>query len=93
MPVHCPEVDQTGDGETCSVSLYIVNRQQVWLEADSVDWDVRYMYVQHLLRGVPLVDPNDAGPGTCPSSPATTELDSSSASSAPSQAPDADESQ
>ena len=73
MPVHAPEVDPEGVGGTCDVSLYIVDRQQVWIDYTNMDWAVRYLYVQNLLRGVPLVDPNDAGPG----SPAPTVLDNS----------------
>ncbi len=52
--------------------MCLVDRQQIWLDSDDVDWAVRYLYVQNLLRGVPLVAPTDAGPGL--SSPASTEL-------------------
>ena len=74
MPVQCPEVDPEEVGGKRTVSMYIVDRQQLWLDSHDVDWAVRYLYVQNLLRGVPLVSPTDEGPG--PSSPATTVPDS-----------------
>ena len=86
--MNCDEHDPEGVGGTCLVSLYIVDRQQVWIDTDNVDWAVRYLYVQNLLKGVALVDPADAGPG----SPATTVPDSS-ASSADSHARDSGDSQ
>ena len=68
MPVACPEEDPDAVGGKRTVSLFIVDRQQLWLNSNDVDWAVRYLYVQNLLRGVPLVSPTDKGPG----SPATT---------------------
>ena len=70
VPENCPEVDPRGL-ETRTVSLFIIDRKQVWLCADDIDWAVRYLYAQNFLRGVPLLDPTDQGPG----SPASTVLD------------------
>ena len=38
----------------------------MWLALDDVAWAVRFLYVQHMLRGVPLVDADDAGPSGVP---------------------------
>ena len=76
MPVNCPVVDPDGVGETCLVTLYIHDRQQIWIDVDNLDWAVRYLYAQNLLRGVVLVSEDDTGPG----SPASTVIDSSASS-------------
>ena len=76
MPVNCPEVDPDGVGETCIVRLHIYDRQQIWIDVDNLDWAVRYLYAQNLLRGVQLVGDDDTGPG----SPASTVIDSNASS-------------
>ena len=79
MPDKCPEstpATWSGRRKTVNVTLYIVDRQQVWLDTLNVDWAVRYLYSQNLLKGVPLVDGDDAGP----SSPASTAQGSSEGS-------------
>ena len=62
MPERSPEEDP-GCSEKRTISLYIADRQQVWLDNDHLDWAIRCLYVQHLLKGVPLVAPDSAGPG------------------------------
>ena len=42
--------------------LLVVHRSQVWLQIDDVNWAVKYMYSQHVLKGVAYVSPDDAGP-------------------------------
>ena len=44
------------------VRMFIADRQQLWLDIAELPWAVRYLWVQHLLKGVPLVAPDDAGP-------------------------------
>ena len=45
------------------VKLFIVDRKTIWLSLDDVSWAVKYLYDQQHLKGVPLVAPDDAGPG------------------------------
>ena len=45
------------------VKLFIVDRKTIWLALNDVEWAVKYMYDQQHLKGVPLVAPDDAGPG------------------------------
>ena len=58
----CHEIDPTCT-QMRPVKLYITDRKAVWLSLDDVAWAVRYLFDQHRLKGVPLVDDNDAGPG------------------------------
>ena len=45
------------------VKLFIVDRRVIWLSLNDVEWALKYMYDQQHLKGVPLVAPDDAGPG------------------------------
>ena len=54
MPVRCPEEDPDCT-EVRQIRLYVVDRITLWLHIDDVEWAVRYLYVQNLLKGVPLV--------------------------------------
>ena len=49
------------------VKLFIVDRKQIWLEFSEVAWAVRYLWLQNVLKGVPFVGPDDAGPSGPPS--------------------------
>ena len=42
--------------------LFIWDRRSVWLSMDDVDWAVKYMYAQNVLKGVGYVPPDSAGP-------------------------------
>ena len=44
------------------VPLFIVDRRSVWIPLDDVDWAVKYMYAQNLLKGVGVVRGDSAGP-------------------------------
>ena len=55
--------------EKRSIQLLIEDRRQVWLRLEDVPWAVKYLYIQHLLKGVPLVAPDSQGP-TCSASTA-----------------------
>ena len=62
MPDKCPQED----ADCLSfrvVRLYVVDRSQVWIHHEGVAWAVRYMFVQHQLKGVPSVQDDDVGPG------------------------------
>ena len=63
MPVQCPEENPLCT-EYRQVSLHIVDRRTIWLAIDDVDWAIRYLFVQHQLRGVALVADDDEGPTT-----------------------------
>ena len=40
--------------EVRQIRLYVVDRLTLWLRIDDVEWAVRYLYVQNVLKGVPL---------------------------------------
>ena len=44
------------------MSVHIVDRRQIWLSIDDVEWAIRYLFHQHQLRGVGLVADDDEGP-------------------------------
>ena len=44
------------------IALYILDRKTIWLALEDVAWVVRYLYVQNMLKGVPLVQPDSTGP-------------------------------
>ena len=46
-----------------TVRLFIVDERQVWLHEKDLACGVRYMFVQHQLKGFPSVPDDDAGPG------------------------------
>ena len=45
------------------VKLFIENRMTVWLSLDDLAWAMKYLFQQNQLKGVPVVDDSDAGPG------------------------------
>ena len=61
MPARSPEEDPDCT-EVRQIRLYVVDRKVVWLHIDDVDWAVRYLYVQNLLKGVSLVPDDSTGP-------------------------------
>ena len=62
MPVRCPEEDPKCT-DLRKIKLFIEDRKQIWLHLDDPPWAVQYLYVQNMLKGVPLVSPDSAGPG------------------------------
>ena len=62
MPVRCPEEDPQCT-ELRTIRVYVENRIQLWLDLADVEWAVRYLYVQNLLKGVPLIPDESTGPG------------------------------
>ena len=58
MPVHCPEEDPHCT-DVRQIRLYVVDRSVVWLHMNDLEWAMRYLYVQNLLKRVPLV-PDDS---------------------------------
>ena len=61
MPVRCPEEDPHCT-DFRRIRLYVESRKEVWLHLDDVEWAVRYLYMQNLLKGVPLVPDDSSGP-------------------------------
>ena len=49
--------------EIRKVEVYIEDRKSIWLSIDDVEWALTYLFTQNQLKGVPLVDDDDAGPG------------------------------
>ena len=62
MPVRCPEEDPHCT-ELRTIKVYVEDRKQIWLDLADVEWAVRYLYVQNLLKGVPLISDDSTGPG------------------------------
>ena len=62
MASRCPEVDPNCT-QMRPVKLFITDRVTVWLSLDDVEWAMGYLFHQNQLKGVPLVDDSDAGPG------------------------------
>ena len=62
LPQFCPEAapDCT---LTRDVTLYVRDRKTIWICIDDVEWAIRYLYAQNMLKGVPLLAPNSRGPG------------------------------
>ena len=65
MPVRCREEDPNCT-EVRKISVYIEDRKQIWLDLADVEWAVQYLYIQNLLKGVPLVPDDSTGPGLDP---------------------------
>ena len=63
MPARCPE-DAPNCTEVRNIRLYIEDRVQVWLDLTDVEWAVRFLYVQNLLKGVPLIPEDSTGPAS-----------------------------
>ena len=63
MPARCPE-EAPNCTEVHTIRLYIGDRQQVWLDLADVEWAVRFLYVQNLFKGVPLIPGDSTGPAS-----------------------------
>ena len=61
MPARCPEEDPSCT-EYRRVTLHITDRRQIWLSIDDIEWAIKYLFVQHQLRGVGAVADDDEGP-------------------------------
>jgi len=61
LPLEPPEVNPFCI-ETRTARLYVQHSSQIWLHIDDVNWAVKYMYAQYVLKGVAHVSPDDAGP-------------------------------
>ena len=61
LPATCPELDPNST-EKRNVTLLIQDRKTVWLLLEDVDWAVKYLYAQNMLKGVASVSPEDEGP-------------------------------
>ena len=61
VPAVSPEEDPMSTS-TRTIHLYVVDRKQVWLDIDDVEWALRFLHMQFVLKGVPVVSPDDAGP-------------------------------
>ena len=81
MPTLCPEVTANLGSGTTMISLYIVDRCQINIASEHLDWAVQYLYTQNRLRGMPLVEADDTGLGDDSTTPAPTTYESSSSSS------------
>ena len=57
-----PEEDPNGT-EKRRICLFIDDRKTIWLDIEDVPWAIRFLYVQNMLKGVPLVQDESTGPG------------------------------
>ena len=57
-----PEEEEGIDQPQRKITLYIEDRITVWLALEDVEWAVRYMFLQYMLKGVPLVSADSTGP-------------------------------
>ena len=62
LPEDPPEIVR-GPGRTRTIQLMIVDRRQVWLRLSDIGWAIKYLYTQHMFKGVPLVPDDSEGPG------------------------------
>ena len=69
FPSKCPEMHPECT-DTRSITLFVKDRTQIWLDMDDVAWAVEYLYEQNMLKGVGAVLPEDTGPqGAAPATP------------------------
>ena len=54
---------------TITIQLYVVGRRQLWLDIDDMEWALRFLRMQFVLKGVPIVSPDDSGPSFLTPSP------------------------
>ena len=74
MAMHPPEIVRNCTAKK-SVLLFIVDRRQIWLRLTDVPWAVKYLYVQSLMKGIPMVADDCQGPGEpAPSSDITADF-------------------
>ena len=64
-----------GGLERRAITLYVVDRMQIWLSLNDVAWAVQHMHDQNVLKGVAAVTEEDTGPvGAAPAYAAQTEF-------------------
>lgn len=62
LAMHPPEIVRNCSARK-SILLFIVDRRQIWLRLSDVAWAVKYLYIQSLMKGVPMVAEDSRGPG------------------------------
>jgi len=62
LAMHPPEIVRNSNVKK-SILLFIVDRRQIWLRLSDVAWAVKYLYIQSLMKGVPMVADDSHGPG------------------------------
>jgi hypothetical protein len=62
LAMHPPEIVRNSSVKK-SILLFIVDRRQIWLRLSDVAWAVKYLYIQSLMKGVPMVADDSHGPG------------------------------
>ena len=67
MPVSPPEA--LGPVVERVVRVYVGQYNVLWVHEEDIEWLLRYMFVQHQLKGVPSVHDDDVGPGGPPPCP------------------------
>ena len=69
FPSKCPTMHPDCT-EMRSITVYVKDRSQIWLDIEDVAWAVEYMFDQNVLKGVAAVPPGDTGPdGAAPATP------------------------
>ena len=65
-PSSCPQVDPQRKDGVRVITLRHTKRNEVWLSLNDLQWAIRYLTVQHKLKGVKVVHDSDPGPGGAP---------------------------
>jgi hypothetical protein len=61
MPEKCPE-EVPDCQQMRQISMLIEDRKTIWLCTEDIGWAVSYLWVQNMLKGVPLVPADSQGP-------------------------------
>ena len=56
VPAVSPEEDPMSTS-TRTIELYVVDRKQLWLDLDDLEWAVRFMYMQIVFKPDPVCTP------------------------------------
>ena len=67
-PSQCPQVDPERRDGVRIITLRHTKRNEIWLSLRDLEWAVRYLTVQHRLKGVGVVSDSDTGLGSEPQS-------------------------
>jgi hypothetical protein len=63
MPELPPEAPTGGEvPNTRAVSVFVEGTGVLWIHSDDLEWLIRFMMIQHQLKGVPAVPEDDQGP-------------------------------
>ena len=65
VPEYCPE-EAPDCKQMRKITMLVEDRKTIWLCTEDMEWAVRYLWVQNMLKGVPLVSADCQGPSDEP---------------------------